>query len=149
MDTHQPEGLLQLQALYLLGLLKHSNRHGNVEPPMQVTSAASGLLQLKACGACGRDGGGQEEYALRVQLFAEIVPSESRWELLSTKVEVRLKKAAPGLWPRLEEAAGESAGSPPADAPAPESRPNYPSSSRRCVCMCTCACVCVGACVRA
>ena len=60
-------------------------------------------------------------------------PAASKWELLSTKVEVRLRKAAPVAWGGLE--AGASSAAAPAianDAVTPASHPPaYPSSFNR------------------
>jgi len=49
--------------------------------------------------------GGGDDFVLRKELFADIEPAASRVEVLRTKVEVTLKKAAPAAWPGLEAAA--------------------------------------------
>ena len=67
------------------------------------------------------DAEGQEDYSLDVPLAGAVVPEDSRLSVLSTKVEVRLKKAQPGeQWPALEAAAGPPAAPLPSVAmPAP------------------------------
>ena len=68
-----------------------------------------------------------------MNLFAEVIPSESKHDLLSTKVEIKLKKAAPGFWPKLGEDASGSEGSASIGVPADSSseRPSYPTSTLR------------------
>ncbi|KAH0343972.1 SGS-domain-containing protein, partial [Aureobasidium melanogenum] len=73
-------------------------------------------------------------------LFAEIDPSASTFSIMSTKVEVVLKKSQPGQkWPSLEgtESPTEAAKSTPSVASAPiqssstaQKAPSYPTSSR-------------------
>ena len=49
---------------------------------------------------------GQEDYCLDLQLHAPVVPEESRFEVLGTKIEIKLKKALAGTqWAGLEAAA--------------------------------------------
>lgn len=55
-----------------------------------------------------------------------MVPSESKYELLKTKVEIRLKKAAPISWPTLEKSKKKIAAN--FSDPALEQPPSYPSS---------------------
>ncbi|KAI8322655.1 SGS-domain-containing protein, partial [Martensiomyces pterosporus] len=56
-------------------------------------------------------------------LLYSIVPSESKYEILSTKIEVRLKKAAPGQkWDHLEKTQAQISAA---------SRPEYLSNSRK------------------
>lgn len=65
---------------------------------------------------------GQEDYCLDVPLHAPVVPEESRYQVLGTKIEIKMKKAVPGTqWPGLEAgaAAAVAAGSPVPAAPAP------------------------------
>ena len=66
----------------------------------------------------------------------QVVPAESRYELLKTKVEVRLRKAAPATWSSLE---ARSAAAPVATNvvdPALAHPPAYPSSSARRAAVC-------------
>ena len=50
-----------------------------------------------------RDGEGVEEYDLDVDLWGEIDPEASKYEVLGSKIEVRLvKKVAKEMWPTLE-----------------------------------------------
>ena len=61
----------------------------------------------------------------------QVVPAESRYELLKTKVEVRLRKAAAATWPSLE---ARGAAAPVATNivdPTLSHPPAYPSSSAR------------------
>ena len=82
---------------------------------------------------------GQPEYELDVALHAPVVPEESRFDVLGSKVEVRLKKARPGeVWPQLEHAAGDkaavgaagsgaaAAAGPASPSPAVQPNPVYP-----------------------
>ncbi|KAI7844970.1 hypothetical protein COHA_001337 [Chlorella ohadii] len=60
---------------------------------------------------------GQEEYCLDLQLHAPVVPEESRFAVLGSKIEIKLKKAVAGTqWPGLE--AGAAAAAPGSPAPA-------------------------------
>ncbi|XP_015941332.1 protein SGT1 homolog B isoform X1 [Arachis duranensis] len=45
---------------------------------------------------------GEDAYALQPRLFGKIVPSRCRYEVLSTKMEIRLAKAEPIHWAALE-----------------------------------------------
>ncbi|GAB4820816.1 hypothetical protein N2152v2_007862 [Parachlorella kessleri] len=47
---------------------------------------------------------GQEDYSLDVALHAAVVPARSKYEVLSTKVEVKLAKAEPKQWASLDTA---------------------------------------------
>ena len=62
----------------------------------------------------------------------QVVPAESRYELLKTKVEVRLRKAKAATWPSLE---ARGAGAAPVATnivdPTLSHPPAYPSSSAR------------------
>lgn len=50
-----------------------------------------------------RDEQGEQEYEMSVKLYAEVNPEESRWEILSTKIELRLRKVDLSVsWPTLE-----------------------------------------------
>jgi len=59
----------------------------------------------------------------------QVVPAESRHELLKNKVEVRLRKAAPATWPKLEAGAAAPVATNFSD-PALAHPPSYPSSAR-------------------
>ena len=59
----------------------------------------------------------------------QVVPAESRHELLKTKVEVRLRKAAPATWPKLEAGAAAPVATNFSN-PALAHPPAYPSSAR-------------------
>ncbi|KAK9825474.1 hypothetical protein WJX81_007655 [Elliptochloris bilobata] len=74
---------------------------------------------------------GEPEYELDLDLAGEVVPAESRHELLKTKVEVRLRKATPATWPALEAASGASPVATNFSDPALAHPPAYPSSSAR------------------
>jgi suppressor of G2 allele of SKP1 len=64
---------------------------------------------------------GESDYTLELDLCHPIVPTESLYEILSTKVEIRLKKATLGLqWSGLE-----------GQGPLTQSTPSYPSSSKK------------------
>jgi suppressor of G2 allele of SKP1 len=64
---------------------------------------------------------GDSDYSLELDLCHPILPSESLYDLLSTKVEIRLKKATVGLqWAALE-----------GQEPLPQATPSYPSSSKK------------------
>lgn len=92
------------------------------------TAPAFSEPQIKTC----RDTAGEEEYALHIDLYGDISPDDSRWELLSTKIEIRLKKTAAGVWPRLDQAERDPS-STAVSAPEPvDSRRSYPTSTRRC-----------------
>jgi len=71
------------------------------------------------------------EYNLELDLAGEVVPAESKYEFLSTKIEIKMKKAVVGLkWPGLEASAAAaalptamaSAAAPAAKPPAPYAR---------------------------
>lgn len=83
---------------------------------------------------------GQEDYTLDLALHGEVVPGQSRYEVLGTKVEVKLRKQEAQQWPALEQgqpradagavpaqqlAASASAGQP-ASAPPAQATPAYP-----------------------
>ncbi|MCL4418502.1 hypothetical protein M1146_00185 [Patescibacteria group bacterium] len=44
-----------------------------------------------------------KEYSLDLDLCGEIVPEESKYEVLSTKIEIRMKKVSTAQWPSLED----------------------------------------------
>jgi hypothetical protein len=62
-------------------------------------------------------------------LLRQVVPEQSRHELLKTKLEVRLAKAAPGAWPTLQASGAPQPAASFAD-PALAHPPSYPSSRR-------------------
>jgi hypothetical protein len=59
-----------------------------------------------------------------------VVPSESKYELLKTKVEIRLKKSALLSWPTLERSEKKIAAN--FSDPANQQPPSYPSSFTKC-----------------
>lgn len=66
---------------------------------------------------------GQEDYCLDLQLHAPVQPEESSFQVLSTKVAIKLKKAVAGTqWPGLE-AGAAAAPSPAQPAPAAAAAP--------------------------
>jgi len=74
-------------------------------------------------------------YQLDLDLFAPIVSSESRFQILSTKLEIKLKKLQPGLhWTSLEETGVPVLPQPSQtssnNVEVKETPPTYPSSSR-------------------
>jgi suppressor of G2 allele of SKP1 len=44
-----------------------------------------------------------KEYSLDLDLCGEVVPEESKYEVLSTKIEIRMKKATTAQWSSLED----------------------------------------------
>ena len=76
------------------------------------------------------------EYSLELDLALAIDPAQSSYEVLSTKVEIKMRKAVVGLkWPALEASEAPAGPTPPvviaAAAPATAARPTYPSSSKK------------------
>ena len=77
------------------------------------------------------------DYSLELDLALPIVPQSSSYEVLSTKIEIKLKKADIGLkWPALEASALPPGPAAPAAmiapvAPASVPAPSYPSSSKK------------------
>ncbi|BDA41785.1 Protein SGT1 homolog [Coccomyxa sp. Obi] len=69
---------------------------------------------------------GEQEYELNVDLYDAVVPSESKFELLKTKVEIQLKKASPVAWPTLEKSEKKIAAN--FSDLSKEHPPSYPSS---------------------
>lgn len=75
---------------------------------------------------------GEEPYHFQPRLFGKIIPARCRYEVLSTKVEIRLAKAEAVHWTSLEFSK---------EAPIPQkinvssavSRPTYPSSKNRAI----------------
>ncbi len=70
-----------------------------------------------------------QEYKLDVDLHGVVDPSASKYEILGTKVEIRLRKAEAVQWPSLEAGAGPK----PAKTftPTPAQAPAYPTSFKR------------------
>lgn len=64
-----------------------------------------------------------------MELFGRVVPAESKYELLKTKVEIRLAKADSIQWPSLE--ATTSAPLPDTTSWQPPTAPTYPTSFKR------------------
>ncbi|KAH9677522.1 protein SGT1-like [Citrus sinensis] len=72
---------------------------------------------------------GEEAYHFQPRLFGKIIPAKCRYEVLSTKVEIRLAKAEPIQWSSLEFSKGAVVPqrvNPPSVSGSP--RPTYPSS---------------------
>nr|BBA20396.1 suppressor of G2 allele of SKP1 [Nicotiana africana] len=73
---------------------------------------------------------GDETYSFQPRLFGKITPAKCRYEVMSTKIEIRLAKAEPLHWTSLEytrEPAVVQRPNVSSDAP----RPSYPSSKLR------------------
>ncbi|KAK9820252.1 hypothetical protein WJX72_008100 [[Myrmecia] bisecta] len=73
-----------------------------------------------------RDPSGEEEYTLSTDLYGKVVPTESKYEILGTKIEIRLKKADGLHWATLEKSGAKAA--PNYSNPDIERPPAYPSS---------------------
>ncbi|KNA17113.1 hypothetical protein SOVF_083090 [Spinacia oleracea] len=73
---------------------------------------------------------GEEPYRLQPRLFGKIVPSKCRYEVLSTKIEIRLAKAEPIQWTSLEYVK-DVAVVQKINISTPAQRPSYPSSKHR------------------
>ncbi|CAB4301942.1 unnamed protein product [Prunus armeniaca] len=74
------------------------------------------------------DVAGEDTYHFQPRLFGKIIPKKCRYEVLSTKVEIRLAKADPLHWTSLEFSKDNSV-VPRVSAPViGEQRPSYPSS---------------------
>ena len=78
-----------------------------------------------------------QTFILKTELFAKILFTESKVNLMSTKIDVRLKKASPGQWLTLEKDKSSSGSSPniknfdPHDPSAtPQDPQKFPSSSK-------------------
>lgn len=83
-----------------------------------------------------RDAEGEQEYELDLDLYGEVDPAASKYDLLKSKTEIRLKKSGAIKWPTLEksnEKADPYAPAPTAAAPPPavQPKPAYPSSYNR------------------
>lgn len=66
-----------------------------------------------------------------MDLYGAVDPAASKFEILGTKVEIRLRKAESVHWPGLEAGAGKQPFK--TFAPPPTQAPAYPSSFKRCV----------------
>uniref|UniRef100_A0A1J3FVZ0 Protein SGT1 homolog n=1 Tax=Noccaea caerulescens TaxID=107243 RepID=A0A1J3FVZ0_NOCCA len=73
---------------------------------------------------------GEETYYLQPRLFAKIIPEKCRYEVLSTKVEIRLAKADVITWPSLEHGKGPAVLPKPNVSSGVSQRPAYPSSKK-------------------
>ncbi|BFG23422.1 hypothetical protein CerSpe_096960 [Prunus speciosa] len=74
------------------------------------------------------DVAGEDTYHFQPRLFGKIIPKKCRYEVLSTKVEIRLAKADPLHWTSLEFSKDNSV-VPRVSVPViGEQRPSYPSS---------------------
>nr|WNT99869.1 suppressor of G2 allele of SKP1 [Gymnema sylvestre] len=71
---------------------------------------------------------GEDAYTFQPRLFGKIVPERCRYEVLSTKIEIRLAKAEPIHWTSLEYNADTSVVQRVNVATVSSQRPNYPSS---------------------
>ncbi|KAG7552738.1 Tetratricopeptide repeat [Arabidopsis thaliana x Arabidopsis arenosa] len=74
------------------------------------------------------DVAGEEAYHLQPRLFGKIIPEKCRYEVLSTKVEIRLAKAEIITWSSLEYGKGQGVLPKPNVSSALSQRPVYPSS---------------------
>lgn len=73
---------------------------------------------------------GEEPYRLQPRLFGKIIPSKCRYEVLSTKIEIRLAKAEPIHWTSLEYVKDVVVPQK-INTSTPAQRPSYPSSKHR------------------
>lgn len=73
---------------------------------------------------------GEEPYRLQPRLFGKIIPSKCRYDVLSTKIEIRLAKAEPIQWISLEYTK-DVAVPQKINISTPAQRPSYPSSKHR------------------
>ncbi|KFK31895.1 hypothetical protein AALP_AA6G173100 [Arabis alpina] len=71
---------------------------------------------------------GEEDYHLQPRLFGKIVPEKCRYQVLSTKVEIRLAKAEITTWASLDYGKGQAILPKPNVSSAVSQRPVYPSS---------------------
>ncbi|KAI5347122.1 Hypothetical predicted protein [Prunus dulcis] len=79
------------------------------------------------------DVAGEDPYHFQPRLFGKIIPKKCRYEVLSTKVEIRLAKADPLHWTSLEFSKDNSV-VPRVSVPViGEQRPSYPSSKPKVV----------------
>jgi len=71
----------------------------------------------------------QSEYVLDLDLADEIVPEESKYEILSTKIEIKLKKSSSSKWLSLEDT-GDKVQSWTAPSETKSAKVEYPTSSK-------------------
>ncbi|CAH8305845.1 unnamed protein product [Eruca vesicaria subsp. sativa] len=71
---------------------------------------------------------GEKAYHFQPRLFGKIIPEKCRYEVLSTKVEIRLAKAEITTWASIEYGKGQALLPKPNVASAVSQRPVYPSS---------------------
>ncbi|CAH2078165.1 unnamed protein product [Thlaspi arvense] len=74
--------------------------------------------------------GEEEAYHLQPRLFGKIVPDKCRYEVLSTKIEIRLAKADIITWASLEHGKGPAVLPKPNVSSEVSQRPAYPSSKK-------------------
>ncbi|KAL9240495.1 hypothetical protein vseg_014705 [Gypsophila vaccaria] len=72
----------------------------------------------------------EEPYRFQPRLFGKIIPAKCRYEVLSTKIEIRLAKVEAIRWTSLEYTK-EVADVQKINVPAPVQRPSYPSSKHK------------------
>ncbi|KAK4489597.1 hypothetical protein RD792_005409 [Penstemon davidsonii] len=70
---------------------------------------------------------GEEPYHFQPRLFGKIVPTKSRYDIMSTKIEIRLAKADATHWTSLE-FSKDAVVSQKANVSSANSKPTYPSS---------------------
>ncbi|XP_021764996.1 protein SGT1 homolog B-like [Chenopodium quinoa] len=73
---------------------------------------------------------GEEPYHLQPRLFGKIIPAKCRYDVLSTKIEIRLAKAEPIQWTSLEYVKDVVVPQK-INISTPAQRPSYPSSKHR------------------
>ncbi|XP_021726759.1 protein SGT1 homolog [Chenopodium quinoa] len=73
---------------------------------------------------------GEEPYHLQPRLFGKIIPAKCRYDVLSTKIEIRLAKAEPIQWTSLE-FVKDVVVPQKINISTPAQRPSYPSSKHR------------------
>ncbi|KAK9724693.1 hypothetical protein RND81_05G092900 [Saponaria officinalis] len=73
---------------------------------------------------------GEEPYHFQPRLFGKIIPEKCRYEVLSTKIEIRLAKVEAIHWTSLEYTK-QVAVVQKINVPAPVQRPSYPSSKHK------------------
>ncbi|XP_019195259.1 PREDICTED: protein SGT1 homolog B-like [Ipomoea nil] len=69
-----------------------------------------------------------DAYTFQSRLFGKIIPEKCRYEVMSTKIEIRLAKAGAIHWTSLEYSGGETVVRQAAVVPSVTQRPSYPSS---------------------
>lgn len=74
---------------------------------------------------------GEEPYRLQPRLFGKIIPAKCRYEVMSTKIEIRLAKAETIQWTSLEYTKNTAVPQKINVSSAVAERPSYPSSKHR------------------